>query len=206
MKRLIVTAIILFSQYTFAGDPPPATLTWSDTSTTGAAMGYCLAKHPYQTLYTGRSYTPDGYEIVASPGVVGAVRRNFVYDRTTDASDEGNSNNSCAKACSEFGKFYGPTYQGAPLHQKVGAKGGALISSGIGDMASLAVKDQDYYLGNQAVAGIWSRGNTWHESDVAQSDFCCCQATAKKTTRLPNNTPVKIKEEFHPEASPQQQN
>jgi hypothetical protein len=113
MKRLIITAFILFSQCTFAGDLSPANFTWSDTS-------------------------------------------------TTDASDDVNSNITCTKTCSEFGKFYGPTYQGVSLHQKVGVKGNTLISSGIGDMASLAVKDQDYYLGNQSVAGIWSTGNSLH--------------------------------------------
>jgi hypothetical protein len=152
----------------------PASRTWSAEATTGAAMGYCLAKHPYRTIYR-RVYTGDGYQIVKSPGIVGAVRRNFIFDRTTD-TDEG-INNTCEMACKEFGKLYAPSYVGVPLKQKVG--GGIVINSGIGDMAALAMPDWDFYHSPplQVTAGIWSRGNTWHESDVAQADFCCCQAT-----------------------------
>jgi len=179
MKLIAFLVIMLLTMNTFAADPPPATAVWSDTTTTGAAMGYCLAKHPYQTIYAGRPFTPDGYEIVGSPGIVGAVRRNFVYDRSTGTSDEGNANSSCKQACFEFGKMYSP-YTGVPLRQKVGPGGRTTINSGIGDMASLAVKDRDFYLITDAVAGVWSRGNTWHESDVAQSDYCCCHAIAPR--------------------------
>ena len=168
MKKFLML-FVAFS--TFQAYASPASPTWSAEATTGAAMGYCLAKHPYQTVHTG-TYTPDGFEIVASPGVVGAVRRNFVYDRTTPAVDQG-ARNSCKTACAQFGLLYGPTYKGYALKQKVA--GGALITSGIGDMAALAMSDTDYYLGEEVTAGIWSRGNTWHESDVAQADFCCCQ-------------------------------
>lgn len=178
MKRaLFFTSILivsmLFTTNVFAINPTPAKTGWSDTTTTAAATGYCLAKHPYQSVYTG-DFTPDGYEMVASPGIVGAVRRNFIYDRSTDAVDEGNGN-SCKEACSEFGKLYSPNGPliGAALRQMIG--GGAIINSGIGDMASLAVKDWDFYLGHKVVAGVWSRGNTWHESDIAQADYCCCQ-------------------------------
>ena len=53
--------------------------------------------------------------------------------------------------------------------------GGHIINDGIGDMAALTITDYDYYLNEVVTAGIWSRGNTWHESDVAQADYCCCQ-------------------------------
>ena len=182
MKPACAFATMFLAAHAFAADPPHATNSWSDTTTTGAATGYCLAKHPYQTLYAPSTFTPDGYEIVASPGVVGAVRRNFVFDRTTDASDEGNANKTCKQACFEFGKLYSP-YVGTPLRQKVGPGGRTIINSGVGDMASLAVKDRDFYLSTDAVAGVWSRGNTWHESDVAQSDFCCCHMVAPRGTR-----------------------
>ena len=185
MKRITLLASLLLATNALGANPPPATAVWSDTTTTGAAMGYCLAKHPYQTIYSGR-FTPDGYQIVASPGIVGAVRRNFVYDRSTDASDEGNANSTCKQACSEFGKMYSP-YVGAPLRQKVGPGGTTTINSGIGDMASLAVKDRDFYLSADVVAGVWSRGNTWHESDVAQSDYCCCQAIAPRGIKPSSN-------------------
>lgn len=160
--------------------PPAAAPSWSDT-TTAAATGYCLAKHPYQTIHTG-GYTPDGFEIVATPGIVGAVRRNFVHQRRGTNADQG-VNNTCPQACAQFGKIYGPSYAGAALRQKVA--GGGLIHSGLGDLGALVMTDHDYYLGKTVVAGMWSRGNTWHESDVAQADYCCCQAKAPPRLPLP---------------------
>ena len=172
MKTLLFTLLVLITAHAYAAPSSPS---WSAEATTGAAMGYCLAKHPYRTIQTG-TFTSDGYEIVSSPGVVGAVRRNFVYDRTVPLVDQGTFN-SCKSACSEFGKVYGPTLKGYPLRQQVpsGTAIPAVINSGIGDMAALAMPDNDYYLNKKVTAGIWSRGNTWHESDVAQADFCCCQ-------------------------------
>ena len=164
-------------------NPPPSSNSWSDI-TTGAAMGYCLAKHPYQsfdpgTPYQGGRYTRDGYEMVSTPGIVGAVRRNFIFDRATLIEDEGQKNNrSCKEACAEFCKQYGPAYKGAPLRQRVNGKPDPL-NSGIGDMASLAMPDRDFYLNQRVFAGIWSRANTFHESDVAQADLCCCQCVNK---------------------------
>jgi hypothetical protein len=166
--------------------PPPkpdfSRPTWSDI-TTGAAMGYCLAKHPYKSLapgvfYLGDPYTSDGYEMVALPGVIGAVRRNFVYSRTTLGEDEGNKNFTCEKACSEFGKQYAPNLKGVPLKQRLpGVE--KPMNSGIGEMAELAMPDRDFYLGTNVFAGIWSRGNSWQEDAVAQADFCCCQSRAE---------------------------
>lgn len=57
-------------------DVPVFVDSWSGV-TAGAAAGYCLAKHPYQSN-TRDTYTADGYEKVGVPGVVGAARRNFV--------------------------------------------------------------------------------------------------------------------------------
>jgi hypothetical protein len=168
MKKFLMLFVVFLTSQAYASPLAP---TWSAEATTGAAMGYCLAKHPYQTIHAG-IYTPDGFEIVAPPGVVGAVRRNFVYDRTMPSVDQG-AKNSCKAACAQFGRLYGPTYKGYALRQLVA--GGGVITSGIGDMASLAMSDNDYYLSEEVTAGIWSRGNTWHESDVAQADFCCCQ-------------------------------
>jgi putative flippase GtrA len=148
----------------------PAVNEWSDY-TTATAAAYCLAKHPYRTTYTGL-YTPDGYEIAAAPGIVGAVRRNFVFNRTSTLTDQGNGQ-TCAQACGEFGKLYGASLTGKSLTQKVGT---TTFASGIGDIAALAVKDNDFSLSTTVVAGIWSRSNTFQESDVAQADFCCCQA------------------------------
>lgn len=171
MKNILGFVLFLMLTNTNAA---PATITFSDM-TTAAATGYCLAKHPYRTIHKGQ-FTPDGYEIVSSPGVVGAVRRNFIYDRSSLDHDEGNNNASCQMACSEFGKPYNPSYTGVPLLQQV-SSGDEIetINSGIGDLAAGAGIDKDFYLDKDVVAGMWSRGNTWHESDVAQADFCCCQ-------------------------------
>lgn len=148
---------------------------WSDYATATAA-GYCLAKHPYvyggsvTTAASGRRYTADGYELVGSPGIAGAVRRNFVYTRSTYASDEG-AGQSCAKACAQFGAGY-KGLVGQPLHQLFG---GGERTNGLGDISATAYTDQSYYLNTPVIAGISSRANTWHESDVAEADMCCCQ-------------------------------
>jgi len=169
---------LCYSTNIFALDPNPAKLGWAAGPTAAAATGYCLAKHPYQSIdkVSGVEFTQDGYEFVSTPGIVGATRRNFVYDRSTTSADEG-VKNSCKEACFEFGKIYSGSKPeiliGTPLRQKISDD--TYINSGIGDMASSAVKDWDYYLSQNVVSGIWSRGNTWHESDVAQSDYCCCQ-------------------------------
>lgn len=149
---------------------------WSGVAA-GAATGYCLAKHPYQSN-TPDLYTADGYEKVGSPGIVGAIRRNYIYERpphTGLAPDPGNSQN-CEQACRQLGKSYGPSLQGRVLRQQT--SNGTLITSGIGDMASLAKTDHDFYTGKTTVAGILSRASTFHESDVAQADYCCCQVTS----------------------------
>jgi hypothetical protein len=160
--------------------PPTSVTGWSDM-TTAAAMGYCLAKHPYWSLepgilLDGHRYTSDGFEMVEFPGVVGAVRRNFVYRRTTLEVDEGQKRNStCDLACAEFGQPYGQP--GSALKQRVGTD--RVINSGIGDMAAMAITDKDFYLQTTVFAGIRSMGNYWHESDVAQADFCCCHVPAR---------------------------
>ena len=173
---LIKIATLLFISFnTYAADPDPARSGWSDTASTGAAMGYCLANHPYLSVHRGSKYTPDGFETVSAPGIVGAVRRNFIWDRSTDAKDQGKYNN-CSQACAEFGKQYSGL-NGRPLHQIL--HNGTVITSGLGDIGSLVYRDVNFYdvNRNKHVSGMWSRGNTWHESDVAQSDYCCCQTT-----------------------------
>jgi hypothetical protein len=152
-----------------------APISWSDI-TTGAAAGYCLTNHPYRTIHAG-PFTPDGFEIVSYPGVVGCARRNFVRERSLSTPpaptdpDEG-ALNSCQAACKQWG-LPGFPFRGVPLRQKLAD--GSVITSGLGDLAAMATFDFDFYLRTQVVAGMYSRGNTWHESDVAQADFCCCQ-------------------------------
>lgn len=118
-------------------DPNPASLGWAARPTTSAATGYCLAKHPYQSINreSGVEFTPDGYEFVSAPGIVGVVRRNFIYDRSSTSVDEGGAN-SCKEACFEFGKIYSASnpemLTGTPLRQKISDD--SYINSGIGDI------------------------------------------------------------------------
>jgi hypothetical protein len=148
----------------------PSNPTFTELAT-AAAAGYCISHHPYGTIETG-SYTADGFEIVAPPGVVGAVRRNFVLNRTSD--DDGASQ-TCDQACAQFAQGNAP-YRGMALHQKVGAAARPTIqTSGIGDIGAMLYIDKQYRTQENVVAGMWSRGNTWHESDVAWADYCCCQ-------------------------------
>ena len=102
LNRMLMIAALLVSANTLA--TPPG---WSDTST-AAATGYCLAKHPYLSLAAG-AFTSDGYEVVAPPGVVRRGARNYMYSRTSTTADEGRFN-SCAAACKQFGRQYAPTY------------------------------------------------------------------------------------------------
>ena len=195
MKRIYVTLMLLClfgvgaqAQTPIEDEPTlPSRPTWS-SSATAAAMGYCLSKHPYlyqQTVGATKvpsyltilknRYTLDGYQMVDAPGIVGAVRRNFVYRRSTTGTDAG-INNTCEAACKQFGQPYAPTYNGVPLKQNVGSgEAPRLINSGIGDMAAGAMPDKDFYLDGNIIGGMWSRANTFQESDVAQADFCCCQ-------------------------------
>jgi len=175
---------LLLGLSTQANAAPPA-FQWDDM-TTAAAMGYCLAKHPYitgvaRTHYVSpdgsvaADFTPDGYEIVVPWGIVGTVRRNYIRSRSTTVSDEGQFN-SCATACKQYGVAEG--VYGVPLHQLVpdGRGGVTHRTDGIGDIAVLAMPDHDFALYRTVIGGISSRANNWHESDVAQADLCCCQA------------------------------
>lgn len=158
-----------------AGPNPQWRPGWADYATATAA-GYCLAKHPYvyggttHTAPSGRRYTSDGYEMVRSPGVAGAVRRNFVYNRSGYKVDEG-TEQTCAKACAQFGAGY-KGLVGEPLHQMFGK---TERTDGLGDISASVYTDQSFYLNTPVIAGISSRANTWHESDVAEADMCCCQ-------------------------------
>lgn len=172
MKRftllLVGLSALLGSLNAHATDPVTADV-WSGV-TAGAAMGYCLANHPYRSN-SSAPFTLDGFEKVAPPGIVGVIRRNYVENRTTLSKDEGQGQ-SCAAACKQFGLSYGPKLVGKPLRQEL--QNGVTIESGIGDMAALALPDHDFYMNKLTVSGMASRGNTWHTADVSQADFCCC--------------------------------
>jgi hypothetical protein len=153
--------------------PAPAQQTWTE-QTTAAAMGYCLARHPYIPRDPANPYTTEGFEILSSPGVLGAVRRNYVFQRgpvsVTDP-DKGQGQD-CKQACMQFGLNYGANL-GRPLNYRDPA--GNTVADGIGDMASLGYRDFDWYNNQSVIAGMWGRPLNYHESDVAQADFCCCQ-------------------------------
>lgn len=176
MKNIVVVLAgslsVLAGVDTFA---QTAVTNW-DGMTTAAAMGYCLANHPYRTIHPG-PFTPDGYEIASFPGVVGVTRRNFVLTRTTvttppgpGSTDEGNGQ-TCEVACKQWGLRGLPHFKGVPLRQQVP---GGVIPSGIGDLALQATFDVNFYTFNTEVAAMSSTSNNWHTSDVAQADLCCC--------------------------------
>jgi hypothetical protein len=155
---------------------------WSDISA-GTAMAYCLAKHTGVKAEPD-GYTSDGFE-VAQSGIIGAVRRNFVLNRPLQApgsADDG-ANQTCSQACAQLGSFYGPSLAGAAL--KYRSEGSQPAESGIGDHASIAMRDYDYYLGETVVAGFWTRPQNFQTEDVAQADHCCCQAVDAPTPANP---------------------
>jgi hypothetical protein len=158
--------------------PAAAQMTWTD-QTTAAAMGYCLARHPYIPRDPANPYTAEGFEILMSPGVLGAVRRNYVFNRgpVSPADPDKGQGQDCTAACRQFGLNYGTT-GGRPLGYR--DPSGRVTPDGVGDMASLGVRDNDYYLGGTVIAGMWGRPLNYHESDVAQADFCCCQLDARE--------------------------
>jgi hypothetical protein len=126
--------------------------TWTEHST-AAAMGYCLARHPYIARNPANPYTAEGFEIPVSPGVVGAVRRNYVFNRSNPAvgQPDAGEHQSCQQACQQFGLNYG-----APVGRSLKYKdsSGNVMADGVGDMASLGYRDFDYYNNQSVVAGI----------------------------------------------------
>jgi hypothetical protein len=153
--------------------PAMAQQTWTE-QTTAAAMGYCLARHPYIPRDPANPYTAEGFEILASPGVLGAVRRNYVFGRgPVGISDpDKGQDQTCKQACMQFGLNYGANL-GRPLYYRDPA--GNTVADGIGDIASLGYRDFDWYNNQNVIAGMWGRPLNYHESDVAQADLCCCQ-------------------------------
>ncbi len=154
--------------------PVQAQQTWTE-QTTAAAMGYCLARHPYIPRDPANPYTAEGFEILSSPGVLGAVRRNYVFQRlgASITTPDAGQNQSCDQACGQFGMNYGSSAIGRPLMYRDPA--GNVVADGIGDMASLGYKDFDFYNDADVIAGMWGRPLNYQESDVAQADLCCCQ-------------------------------
>jgi hypothetical protein len=150
---------------------------WSDISA-GTAMAYCLAKH------TGVKAGPDGYSAdgfeLAQSGIIGSVRRNFVLNRPMQApgSSDAGAQQTCSQACAQLGGLYGPSLEGVVL--KYRAEGTEPVASGIGDHASLAMRDYDFNLGETVVSGFWTRPQNYQNEDVAQADHCCCQAVDAK--------------------------
>ena len=135
----------------------------------GAAGGYCLAKHPYWQRNPGGGWTPDGYETASYPGLVAAVRRNYVLRR---ASPDDGRGQSCARACAQWGNQF--RVQGHPLRQIINNSGTVMvIRSGLGDIGAQTRLD------NGLPATITARQGTYYDpdsSDSSEADFCCCHA------------------------------
>jgi hypothetical protein len=149
---------------------------WSDISA-GTATAYCLAKHT-GVAAGPNGYSADGFE-VATGYFVGAVRRNYVFDRpmqSPGAPDAGQGQ-SCEQACAQMGKLESALVGSALKY----APGGATPeASGLGDHASIAMFDYDYYKDKSVVSGFWVRPQTFESEDVAQADHCCCQLGDRK--------------------------
>ena len=117
---------------------------WSGISA-GTAMAYCLAKH------TGVKAGPDGYSSdgfeVAQSGIIGSVRRNFVLNRPLQApgSTEQALNKPAARLARNLEVFTARHWRGAALQYR--AEGSEPVASGIGDHASLAMRDYDFISG-----------------------------------------------------------
>jgi hypothetical protein len=178
--KLIAAAGFLIAMGSFPAALAQSGEDWSDISAATAAA-YCLAKH------TGVKAGPDGYSEdgfeISSSVLVGAVRRNFVYQRPTQVpgSVDAGLTQTCQQACTQMGKRYEPALVGAALKYAPG--GSTLQASGIGDHASIAFMDYDYYKDKTVVSGFWARPQNYHEFDpnegsVAQADHCCCHAVA----------------------------
>jgi hypothetical protein len=175
MYRFIYTVLMFsFAALSMLAQPAQAQLqnpVFSDYAA-ATATAYCLAKHPLQP--GSARFTRDGFEYASTnPAIVGAVRRNFLFERDSNATVDPNAiTQTCQQACQQMGKTYGSTYYvGAALQRK---QGDSEVSSGLGDIAALAMQDKDFYLDKTVVAGQWTRVQSWHESDVAQADMCCC--------------------------------
>jgi hypothetical protein len=150
---------------------------WSDISA-GTATAYCLAKHTGVAAGPG-GYSADGFEVSTS-FAVGAVRRNFVYDRPpqVEGSVDTGAKQTCQQACAQLGKTFEPEFVGVALTYAPG--GSTPQVSGIGEHAQVAMFDYDYYKDQRVVSGFWTRPQNTHDEDVAQADHCCCHAVAPK--------------------------
>jgi hypothetical protein len=174
--RFALLSALAFGSLATLSIPARADSTFSEIST-GAAAGYCLARHPYIAPQPGGVYTAEGFEVVTSPGVAGAVRRNYVFNRrpvdfSTDTDQGGQQ--TCTQACSQWGLEYG-SQAGKTLRFRANPESPP-VADGVGDMAATAHSDADFYLEkHRVIAGISGRPLNYQEEDVAQADFCCCQ-------------------------------
>lgn len=145
----------------------------------GAAIGYCMAVHPYRPLATGA--TPDGYTLegfeISQSLLVGAVRRSFIHDRAV-TPDRGNAA-TCAQACGELAKS-STNVVGKPLHHK---RSGKIETNGVADIGTRVLFDQaPSGTEARAVAGGSGRvSDSYLEANVAPSDYCCCQLVPGRT-------------------------
>ncbi len=148
---------------------------WTEHAT-AAAHGYCLAKHINPSGSSGE-YSADGFEFAKS-GHIGTVRRNYVHMRNPSEQQEGGADSglkqTCEQACRQFGQTRFGGNIGVPLHVRDPNDSEAQPSSSGLEMAHNGLTDWDFYNNKEVVAGIWGASG-WHEADVAQADFCCCQ-------------------------------
>jgi hypothetical protein len=177
-RALLLAFVVAASLGTGAARDYSPSNVWSDAAT-AAALGYCLARHPrIEPPAASAPYLADGFEAPSTPYIVAAVRRNYVHRRGKvkfkKDSDVG-AGQTCVQACEQWGKAYA-SLVGVPLRFR-SAPGAEPEIDGLGDVASLAYLDADFYVKDYVVAAMASRSRTFHDAgDVAQADYCCCQA------------------------------
>ena len=173
--RAIMTALVMLPMTITSG---ALAQDWASGLGTAAATGYCLSVHPYIASPTGDGFTENGFETVVSPGVAGAVRRNYVFRRGLVTGEDTAINQNCQQACAEWGKNW--SGHGAPLHVR-SDRISPPVPDGVGDLAGAEFQDTDFYTSPRELvtAAQGGRPRNYHESDVAQADFCCCQLLPK---------------------------
>lgn len=97
MKRMIMAMLTVAALTTSVSSQA---LEVGSEAGAGAAGGYCLGKHPYWQRDSGGGWTADGYETAGVPGIVAAVRRNYVFGRGDGERQ------SCPQACAQWGKTF----------------------------------------------------------------------------------------------------
>lgn len=178
MKRRILTLLLPFAVLGNEALAEPLPGKPDHQTTAGAAIGYCLSKHPFQNGLGGQ-FNSEGFELPNTLSLVGAVRRRYIF-RRDERTDPIPANPTCEQACGELGKSTDRNAKGVSL-KRIGING--VMASGLGDLGSRLVLDNGFVPGEKEVAGGTARSNgDYLDGDGSSkadatvlSDYCCCQ-------------------------------